>query len=39
MILLSKVNSTVDVDVLAAFVLDLPIWVMMEMLQFVLNVA
>ncbi|ARU02097.1 HpcH/HpaI aldolase/citrate lyase family protein [Yoonia vestfoldensis] len=38
-ILLPKVNSTADVDALAAFVPDLPIWAMMETPQGVLNAA
>ena len=38
-ILLPKVNSTADVDALAALVPDLPIWAMMETPQSVLNAA
>ena len=38
-ILLPKVNSTADVDALAALVPDLPIWAMMETPQGVLNAA
>ncbi|WP_322894149.1 MULTISPECIES: CoA ester lyase [unclassified Yoonia] len=38
-ILLPKVNSTADVDALAALVPDLPIWAMMETPQGILNAA
>ncbi|MDA1153913.1 MAG: CoA ester lyase [Proteobacteria bacterium] len=38
-ILLPKVNSTDDVDALAALVPDMPIWAMMETPQSVLNAA
>ncbi len=38
-VLLPKVNSTDDVDALAALVPDLPIWAMMETPQGVLNAA
>ena len=38
-ILLPKVNSTADVDALAALLPDLPIWAMMETPQSVLNAA
>ncbi|MBQ2260873.1 MAG: CoA ester lyase [Loktanella sp.] len=38
-ILLPKVNSTADVDALAALVPDLPIWAMMETPQGVLNAS
>jgi (3S)-malyl-CoA thioesterase len=38
-ILLPKVNSTADLDALAALVPDLPIWAMMETPQGILNAA
>ncbi|MDX8347001.1 CoA ester lyase [Cognatiyoonia sp. IB215446] len=38
-ILLPKVNGTEDVDALAAFVPDMPIWAMMETPQGILNTA
>lgn len=38
-VLLPKVNSTADVDALAALIPDLPIWAMMETPQGILNAA